>query len=304
MSPLLRRKAKSGRRRGMHPLVITASRSSPRCSSPSTRSTRGCRSSTSSRSTRSSNNSVNVRSDSPVRIAGIDVGTVTGRLHADRARRRRSRSRCSSNGLPVHSDATRPDPRSPVPRGRLLPASSTPEARARRSSHDGVHDPAVANLDGRAVLQGPLDVRHRRPPEPRQHPQHLQPGLQPGSRPAAVRQRRGRLQGRDSAADAGVQGHRLHHARATRHAAGRRRAAALVELATSRRRSPARASQLARAGHRAQLRLERARLGGRRARPVGLGSRSDAPGGAGRRSARSTTRCRRWRGSGPRSTRR
>jgi phospholipid/cholesterol/gamma-HCH transport system substrate-binding protein len=50
------------------------------------------------------NNSVNVRSDSPVRIAGIDVGKVDGVSPAGRASK--IQFTVSGNGLPIHSDAT------------------------------------------------------------------------------------------------------------------------------------------------------------------------------------------------------
>ena len=50
------------------------------------------------------NNSVNVRSGSPVRIAGIDVGTVDGVSPAGRATK--IAFTVKSNGLPIHRDAT------------------------------------------------------------------------------------------------------------------------------------------------------------------------------------------------------
>jgi len=50
------------------------------------------------------NNSVNVRTDSPVRIAGIDVGVVQGIEPAGRATR--INFTMESSGLPVHTDAT------------------------------------------------------------------------------------------------------------------------------------------------------------------------------------------------------
>jgi virulence factor Mce-like protein len=50
------------------------------------------------------NNSVNVRADSPVRIAGIDVGKVTGVSPAGRATK--IAFTVSNNGLPLHTDAT------------------------------------------------------------------------------------------------------------------------------------------------------------------------------------------------------
>lgn len=49
-------------------------------------------------------NSVNVRSDSPVRIAGIDIGKVDGVSPAGRASR--IAFTVSSSGLPIHKDAT------------------------------------------------------------------------------------------------------------------------------------------------------------------------------------------------------
>lgn len=50
------------------------------------------------------NNSVNVRQDSPVRIAGIDVGVVSGVSPAGNASR--ISFTVDDNGLPLHSDAT------------------------------------------------------------------------------------------------------------------------------------------------------------------------------------------------------
>ncbi len=50
------------------------------------------------------NNSVNVRADSPVRIAGIDVGQVEGVSPAGRASK--IAFTVSDNGLPIHRDAT------------------------------------------------------------------------------------------------------------------------------------------------------------------------------------------------------
>jgi virulence factor Mce-like protein len=50
------------------------------------------------------NNSVNVRTDSPVRIAGIDVGSVEGVSPAGHATR--IAFTVSDNGLPIHRDAT------------------------------------------------------------------------------------------------------------------------------------------------------------------------------------------------------
>lgn len=50
------------------------------------------------------NNSVNLRADSPVRIAGIDVGSVQGVSPAGRATR--VAFTVQSNGLPIHRDAT------------------------------------------------------------------------------------------------------------------------------------------------------------------------------------------------------
>jgi phospholipid/cholesterol/gamma-HCH transport system substrate-binding protein len=50
------------------------------------------------------NNSVNVRSDSPVRIAGIDVGAVQGTSPAGRLTK--IAFTMNDNGLPIHTDAT------------------------------------------------------------------------------------------------------------------------------------------------------------------------------------------------------
>jgi virulence factor Mce-like protein len=51
------------------------------------------------------NNSVNVRADSPVRIAGIDVGAVTG-VEAGPGQSTRITFTMNNNGLPIHKDAT------------------------------------------------------------------------------------------------------------------------------------------------------------------------------------------------------
>src|SRR5436305_2169033 len=50
------------------------------------------------------NNSVNVRTDSPVRIAGIDVGVVQGVAPAGNSSR--INFTMENSGLPVHTDAT------------------------------------------------------------------------------------------------------------------------------------------------------------------------------------------------------
>src|SRR2546421_3716924 len=50
------------------------------------------------------NNSVNVRGDSPVRIAGIDVGHVSGVAPAGQASK--IVFTVNNNGLPIHKDAT------------------------------------------------------------------------------------------------------------------------------------------------------------------------------------------------------
>ncbi len=66
-------------------------------------------------------NSVNVRSGDPVRIAGIDVGTVSGVSAAGDASK--VSFTVSSIGLPVHRNATHPHPRPVVPGRQLLPGS-------------------------------------------------------------------------------------------------------------------------------------------------------------------------------------
>ena len=185
MSPLLATQGQApAASAGMHPLVDRGDRDLRDGVRHLLRVQRsGCRSSTTSRCYAVVNNSVNVRQDSPVRIAGIDVGTVSGA-----SRRTGQTSKIAftmrRNGLPVHTDATiRIRDRLFLEGGYYLeldPGSpSAPVARRR------LHDPAVEHVDRGPVLQGALDVRRRRAPEPRQPAQHAQrraSARNPGSR--------------------------------------------------------------------------------------------------------------------------
>lgn len=105
MSPLLRRRAGTGPKRGLHPLVIAAisilvivfvtyyafAQQVPFISNPF-------------QMHALVNNSVAVRQDSPVRIAGIDVGTVQNVTPAGQMSQ--INFTVNDNGLPIHRDAT------------------------------------------------------------------------------------------------------------------------------------------------------------------------------------------------------
>jgi len=68
------------------------------------------------------NNSVNVRSDSPVRIAGIDVGVVQGVSPAGSASK--VAFTLDDNGLPVHKDATVTIRDSIITRNQVAPSAT------------------------------------------------------------------------------------------------------------------------------------------------------------------------------------
>jgi ABC-type transporter Mla subunit MlaD len=130
------------------------------------------------------NNSVAVRSSSPVRIAGVDVGVVTG-VSAD-GDASRIRFTLEDNGQPVHSDATlRIRPRVFLEGGYYLELDpGSPSAQGRR------HDSAGPNPDSGPVLQHPLDVRLGyacRPPEGAVHVRRGARPLRHHHRPAAAR---------------------------------------------------------------------------------------------------------------------
>src|SRR5260370_42104204 len=107
MSPLLRRGSRGtgGQRRGVHPLAVAAisilvivfvtyyafAQQVPFISNPF-------------QLHALVNNSVAVRQDSPVRIAGIDVGTVQNVTPAGQASQ--INFTVDDNGLPIHKDAT------------------------------------------------------------------------------------------------------------------------------------------------------------------------------------------------------
>ena len=111
------------------------------CPSPTTRSTAACRSSTTSRCYAIVSNSVNVRSGDPVRIAGIDVGQVSGVAPGPATRLEDRASRSQSNGAADPPRRHDPDPRPAVPRGELLPRARPGHPRRPDASHDGATIP-------------------------------------------------------------------------------------------------------------------------------------------------------------------
>ena len=104
MSPALRRK-KSGRRRGAHPLAITAVVIAAILFVTFYAFNGGLPFIHHFTIYAITDNSVNVRSGDPVRIAGIDVGTVTG-VSKGPGQTSKIAFTMQSNGLPVHTDAT------------------------------------------------------------------------------------------------------------------------------------------------------------------------------------------------------
>jgi phospholipid/cholesterol/gamma-HCH transport system substrate-binding protein len=104
MSPALKRSRTTRRRRGMHPLVITALMIAATVFIVYYAFNQGLPLVHKFTLSTIVNNSVNVRADSPVRIAGIDVGTVSGVSPDGNASR--ITFTVDDNGQPIHSDAT------------------------------------------------------------------------------------------------------------------------------------------------------------------------------------------------------
>src|SRR5579872_5115491 len=105
MSPLIRRKKKSGRKRGMHPLIITGIVIFVTVFVTYYAFNGGLPLIHRFTLYALTNNSVNVRQDSPVRIAGIDVGTVTG-VSPGPGQTSKIAFTVGGNGQPIHTDAT------------------------------------------------------------------------------------------------------------------------------------------------------------------------------------------------------
>jgi virulence factor Mce-like protein len=106
MSPLIsRKKKKSGRRRGIHPLIISAIVIFATVFVTFYAFNGGLPFIHRFTLYAITNNSVNVRSDSPVRIAGIDVGSVTG-VSPGPGQTSKIAFTVNGNGQPIHSDAT------------------------------------------------------------------------------------------------------------------------------------------------------------------------------------------------------
>ena len=106
MSPLVRRKKKqSGRKRGIHPLIISAIVIFVTVFITFYAFNGGLPFIHRFTLYAITNNSVNVRQDSPVRIAGIDVGAVTG-VSPGPGQTSKIAFTVNSNGQPIHSDAT------------------------------------------------------------------------------------------------------------------------------------------------------------------------------------------------------
>jgi phospholipid/cholesterol/gamma-HCH transport system substrate-binding protein len=103
MSPLIRRK--SARRRGIHPLLISAIVIFATVFVTYYAFNQGLPFIHKFTLYALTNNSVNVRTDSPVRIAGIDVGTVSG-VSPGPGNTSKITFSLDSNGQPVHTDAT------------------------------------------------------------------------------------------------------------------------------------------------------------------------------------------------------
>ncbi len=104
MSPLLKRK-QSGRKRGMHPLIISAIVILVTVFVTFYAFNAGLPLIHKFTLYAITNNSVNVRQDSPVRIAGIDVGTVSG-VSPGPGQTSKIAFTVSGNGQPIHTDAT------------------------------------------------------------------------------------------------------------------------------------------------------------------------------------------------------
>lgn len=104
MSPILRKRRKGRHRRRLHPLVIAAMVIFATAFITFYAFNQGLPFSHSYTLHTFVGNSVNVRSGSPVRIAGIDVGSVEGTSAAGRATE--ITFTVKRNGLPIHRDAT------------------------------------------------------------------------------------------------------------------------------------------------------------------------------------------------------
>jgi virulence factor Mce-like protein len=106
MSPLIsRKKKKSGRKRGIHPLYISAIVIFVTVFVTFYAFNGGLPFIHKFTLYAITNNSVNVRQDSPVRIAGIDVGTVSG-VSPGPGQTSKIAFTVNGNGQPIHSDAT------------------------------------------------------------------------------------------------------------------------------------------------------------------------------------------------------
>ena len=75
----------------------------------------------------------NLRLDSPVRIAGVNVGKVVEVEREEDSDLVKVTMEMKEAGLPIHKDATAEDPLAHLPRGQLL---RRPDARARRSGDE------------------------------------------------------------------------------------------------------------------------------------------------------------------------
>ncbi|HWE34627.1 MAG TPA: MlaD family protein [Solirubrobacteraceae bacterium] len=105
MSPLISRKKKSGRKRGIHPLIISAIVILVTVFVTFYAFNGGLPFIHKFTLYAVTNNSVNVRQDSPVRIAGIDVGTVSG-VSPGPGQTSKVAFTVNGNGQPIHTDAT------------------------------------------------------------------------------------------------------------------------------------------------------------------------------------------------------
>jgi virulence factor Mce-like protein len=105
MSPALRRKKAGGRRRGINPLWIAAVVVAGTVFVTYYAFHQGLPFVHSYTLYALTNNSVNVRTDSPVRIAGIDVGSVAS-VSKGPGQTSKIAFTLDSNGMPVHTDAT------------------------------------------------------------------------------------------------------------------------------------------------------------------------------------------------------
>ena len=108
-------------------------------------------------------NAANIRKDSPVRIAGVNVGKVQSVEQRRRRRRghlhRRRRGPADPRGRPGR------DPPAHLPRGQLLPRREARAAPARPSSRRR-HDPGHPDLDRGPARPDPDHAAGTRPREP------------------------------------------------------------------------------------------------------------------------------------------